>query len=82
MAYPQIHTPQQTINTDLFDLIRHHRLQAQGGLKSALSVNFKDCFFSFATDKFKGGRAELNQGKSCIDLDELMELLKARGTEK
>lgn len=34
------------------------------------------------TDKFKGGRADLNQTKSCIDLDELMELLKARGTEK
>ncbi|XP_030298197.1 lymphoid-specific helicase isoform X1 [Sparus aurata] len=33
-------------------------------------------------NKFKGGRAELNQSKSCIDLDELMELLKARGTEK
>uniref|UniRef100_A0A671WLY9 Proliferation-associated SNF2-like protein n=1 Tax=Sparus aurata TaxID=8175 RepID=A0A671WLY9_SPAAU len=29
-------------------------------------------------NKFKGGRAELNQSKSCIDLDELMELLKAR----
>lgn len=35
-----------------------------------------------STDKFKGGKAELNQSKSCIDLDELMELLKARGTEK
>ncbi|KAK2823914.1 hypothetical protein Q5P01_021089 [Channa striata] len=33
-------------------------------------------------NKFKGGRAELNQSKSCIDLDELMDLLKARGTEK
>ncbi|XP_044228673.1 lymphoid-specific helicase [Thunnus albacares] len=33
-------------------------------------------------NKFKGQRAELNQGKSCIDLDELMDLLKARGTEK
>ncbi|XP_039995506.1 lymphoid-specific helicase isoform X2 [Xiphias gladius] len=33
-------------------------------------------------NKFKGGRAELNQSKSCIDLDELMELLKARGKEK
>ncbi|XP_071782238.2 lymphoid-specific helicase [Centroberyx gerrardi] len=33
-------------------------------------------------NKFKGGRAELNQAKSCIDLNELMELLKARGTEK
>ncbi|XP_053188446.1 lymphoid-specific helicase [Scomber japonicus] len=33
-------------------------------------------------NKFKGGRAELNQTKSCIDLDELMDLLKARGTEK
>lgn len=33
-------------------------------------------------NKFKGGKAELNQSKSCIDLDELMELLKARGTEK
>jgi len=33
-------------------------------------------------NKFKGARAELNQGKSCIDLDELMDLLKARGTEK
>ncbi|XP_028459138.1 lymphoid-specific helicase [Perca flavescens] len=33
-------------------------------------------------NKFKGGRAELNQSKSCIDLDELKELLKARGTEK
>ncbi|XP_077350807.1 lymphoid-specific helicase isoform X2 [Festucalex cinctus] len=33
-------------------------------------------------NKFKGGRAELNQPKSCIDLDELMELLHARGTEK
>nr|XP_046257522.1 lymphoid-specific helicase isoform X2 [Scatophagus argus] len=33
-------------------------------------------------NKFKGGKAELNQSKSCIDLDELMELLKARGAEK
>ncbi|XP_061692454.1 lymphoid-specific helicase isoform X2 [Syngnathoides biaculeatus] len=33
-------------------------------------------------NKFKGGRAELNQTKSCIDLDELKELLQARGTEK
>ncbi|CAK6978493.1 lymphoid-specific helicase [Scomber scombrus] len=33
-------------------------------------------------NKFKGGRAELNQTKSCIDLDELKDLLKARGTEK
>lgn len=35
-----------------------------------------------STDKFKGGKAELNQSKSCIDLEELRELLKARGTEK
>ncbi|XP_049457134.1 lymphoid-specific helicase isoform X1 [Epinephelus fuscoguttatus] len=33
-------------------------------------------------NKFKGAKAELNQSKSCIDLDELKELLKARGTEK
>ncbi|XP_057704668.1 lymphoid-specific helicase isoform X2 [Corythoichthys intestinalis] len=33
-------------------------------------------------NKFKGSRAELKQPKSCIDLDELMELLQARGTEK
>ncbi|KAM9848221.1 lymphoid-specific helicase [Aulostomus maculatus] len=33
-------------------------------------------------NKFKGGKAELNQTKSCIDLDELMEMLKARGNEK
>lgn len=33
-------------------------------------------------NKFKGGKAALNQSKSCIDLDELMDLLKARGTEK
>uniref|UniRef100_UPI0037E79223 lymphoid-specific helicase n=1 Tax=Semicossyphus pulcher TaxID=241346 RepID=UPI0037E79223 len=33
-------------------------------------------------NKFKGGKADLNQSKSCIDLDELMDLLKARGTEK
>ncbi|XP_037637988.1 lymphoid-specific helicase [Sebastes umbrosus] len=33
-------------------------------------------------NKFKGGRADLSHGKSCIDLDELMALLKARGTEK
>ncbi|XP_069394946.1 lymphoid-specific helicase isoform X3 [Paralichthys olivaceus] len=33
-------------------------------------------------NKFKGGKAELNQSKSCLDLDELMQLLKARGTEK
>ncbi|XP_063347492.1 lymphoid-specific helicase isoform X2 [Pelmatolapia mariae] len=33
-------------------------------------------------NKFKGGKAELNQNKSCIDLDELRELLKARGAEK
>ncbi|KAM9365841.1 LOW QUALITY PROTEIN: lymphoid-specific helicase [Pholidichthys leucotaenia] len=32
-------------------------------------------------NKFKGGKAELNQ-KSCIDLNELQELLKTRGTEK
>uniref|UniRef100_A0A665TP74 Proliferation-associated SNF2-like protein n=1 Tax=Echeneis naucrates TaxID=173247 RepID=A0A665TP74_ECHNA len=28
-------------------------------------------------NKFKGGKAELNQSKSCIDLDELMDLLKS-----
>uniref|UniRef100_A0A3B4FQH6 Proliferation-associated SNF2-like protein n=1 Tax=Pundamilia nyererei TaxID=303518 RepID=A0A3B4FQH6_9CICH len=33
-------------------------------------------------NKFKGGKAELKPNKSCIDLDELRELLKARGTEK
>lgn len=33
-------------------------------------------------NKFKGGKAELNQSKSCIDLDELTELLKARGPVK
>ncbi|XP_030012338.1 lymphoid-specific helicase [Sphaeramia orbicularis] len=33
-------------------------------------------------NKFKGEKSELNQSKSCIDLGELMELLKARGTEK
>ncbi|XP_039890855.1 lymphoid-specific helicase isoform X2 [Simochromis diagramma] len=33
-------------------------------------------------NKFKGGKAELKPNKSCIDLDELQELLKARGTEK
>uniref|UniRef100_A0A3B5REU3 Proliferation-associated SNF2-like protein n=1 Tax=Xiphophorus maculatus TaxID=8083 RepID=A0A3B5REU3_XIPMA len=32
--------------------------------------------------KFKGGKAELNQSKSCIDLDELRDLLQARGPEK
>ncbi|KAM9804089.1 lymphoid-specific helicase [Neosynchiropus ocellatus] len=33
-------------------------------------------------NKFKGARAELNQAKSCIDLDELMDLLKARDSER
>ncbi|XP_028279978.1 lymphoid-specific helicase [Parambassis ranga] len=33
-------------------------------------------------NKFKGGKADLNQSRNCIDLDELRELLKARGTEK
>ncbi|XP_051936995.1 lymphoid-specific helicase [Hippocampus zosterae] len=33
-------------------------------------------------NKFKGGRTELNQTKSCIDLDELMELLQNKGIEK
>ncbi|KAM4615502.1 lymphoid-specific helicase isoform 1-T1 [Polymixia lowei] len=33
-------------------------------------------------NKFKGGRADLNQTKSCIDLDELMGLLKTRDAEK
>ncbi|KAF7667870.1 hypothetical protein LDENG_00040700 [Lucifuga dentata] len=33
-------------------------------------------------NKFKGRKSELNQTKSCIDLDELKELLKARSTEK
>uniref|UniRef100_A0A3Q1EPQ1 Proliferation-associated SNF2-like protein n=1 Tax=Acanthochromis polyacanthus TaxID=80966 RepID=A0A3Q1EPQ1_9TELE len=33
-------------------------------------------------NKFKGGKSELNQSKSCIDLDELRELLKAGSTEK
>ncbi|XP_014910169.1 lymphoid-specific helicase isoform X1 [Poecilia latipinna] len=32
--------------------------------------------------KFKGGKAELNQSKSSIDLDELRDLLQARGPEK
>ncbi|XP_029961878.1 lymphoid-specific helicase isoform X2 [Salarias fasciatus] len=33
-------------------------------------------------NKFKGGKAALNQGRSCIDLDELKELLEARGAER
>ncbi|XP_075337941.1 lymphoid-specific helicase isoform X2 [Odontesthes bonariensis] len=33
-------------------------------------------------NKFKGGKAELKQSKSCIDLDELRELLKVKGPEK
>uniref|UniRef100_A0A3B4AMZ6 Proliferation-associated SNF2-like protein n=1 Tax=Periophthalmus magnuspinnatus TaxID=409849 RepID=A0A3B4AMZ6_9GOBI len=33
-------------------------------------------------NKFKGAKTELSQGKSCIDLDELMELLKGRSDEK
>ncbi|CAL1577765.1 unnamed protein product [Knipowitschia caucasica] len=33
-------------------------------------------------NKFKGARTELSQGKSCIDLDELRDLLKARNTER
>ncbi|XP_061600551.1 lymphoid-specific helicase [Cololabis saira] len=32
--------------------------------------------------KFKGGKAELNQSRSCIDLDELRELLQGKGLEK
>ncbi|MED6292679.1 hypothetical protein CHARACLAT_002843 [Characodon lateralis] len=32
--------------------------------------------------KFKGGKAELKQSKSCIDLEELRELLQAKGPEK
>lgn len=39
-------------------------------------------FLCFSTDKFKGGKAELNQMKSCVDLDDLMEMLKARGSER
>ncbi|XP_072247710.1 lymphoid-specific helicase isoform X2 [Leuresthes tenuis] len=33
-------------------------------------------------NKFKGGKAELKQSKSCIDLDELRELLRVKGPEK
>ncbi|XP_034021354.1 LOW QUALITY PROTEIN: lymphoid-specific helicase [Thalassophryne amazonica] len=33
-------------------------------------------------NKFKGGRAELSQMRSCVDIEELRELLAARGTEK
>ncbi|KAK9541065.1 hypothetical protein VZT92_001141 [Zoarces viviparus] len=33
-------------------------------------------------NQFKGGKAALSHSKSCIDLDELMSLLKARGTQK
>uniref|UniRef100_A0A8C5EDC9 Proliferation-associated SNF2-like protein n=1 Tax=Gouania willdenowi TaxID=441366 RepID=A0A8C5EDC9_GOUWI len=33
-------------------------------------------------NKFKGSKAELNQNKSCIDLNELRELLRARGAER
>nr|XP_040035048.1 lymphoid-specific helicase [Gasterosteus aculeatus aculeatus] len=33
-------------------------------------------------NKFKGVRAELSHSKSCIDLDELKSMLKARSTEK
>uniref|UniRef100_A0A8C5EAF1 Proliferation-associated SNF2-like protein n=1 Tax=Gouania willdenowi TaxID=441366 RepID=A0A8C5EAF1_GOUWI len=32
-------------------------------------------------NKFKGSKAELNQNKSCIDLNELRELLRARGVK-
>uniref|UniRef100_A0A669CCL7 Proliferation-associated SNF2-like protein n=1 Tax=Oreochromis niloticus TaxID=8128 RepID=A0A669CCL7_ORENI len=32
-------------------------------------------------NKFKGGKAELNQNKSCIDLDELRELLKVKASK-
>lgn len=34
------------------------------------------------SDKFKGGKAELNQTKSCIDLDELIQMLKSRSAER
>ncbi|XP_013858085.1 lymphoid-specific helicase [Austrofundulus limnaeus] len=33
-------------------------------------------------NKFKGGKAELKENKSCVDLDELRELLRAKSTEK
>uniref|UniRef100_A0A3P9J873 Proliferation-associated SNF2-like protein n=1 Tax=Oryzias latipes TaxID=8090 RepID=A0A3P9J873_ORYLA len=33
-------------------------------------------------NKFKGGKAELNQSRSCVDLDELRELLKVQRPEK
>lgn len=40
-------------------------------------------FFSFlSSDKFKGGKAELKQTKSCVDVSELMDLLSARDYEK
>lgn len=56
------------------------------GLKAGTMWTFDDCFFLFcllfSTDKFKGGKAELNQTKSCVDLDELREMLKASGSER
>lgn len=57
-----------------------HTLLTSFQFSNLMTVSFLSWLFS--TDKFKGGKAELNQSKSCIDLDELMELLKARGTEK
>lgn len=47
-----------------------------------MKISFVSFCLLFSIDKFKGGKAELNQTKSCIDLDELMEMLKARGSER
>ncbi|XP_062852218.1 lymphoid-specific helicase isoform X2 [Trichomycterus rosablanca] len=33
-------------------------------------------------NKFKGGKADLNQSKSCVDINELMDLLKSRDYER
>lgn len=40
------------------------------------------CLLCLSLDKFKGSKAELKQTKSCIDVNELVDLLKSRDYER
>lgn len=60
----------------------HARVTTMGLICGVLwSSKVKFTLHISSTDKFKGGKSELTQSKSGIDLNELMDLLKTRRSE-